>query len=81
MDGDVLMGFDEWAMYGYQQGFCTPPVCINHDYLPTTATEDEADDGDEPCIFVIRLYDDLATKKAVEANHSPSVWRATNLGW
>ena len=44
MDGDVLMGFDEWAMYGYQQGFCTPPVCINHDYLPTTATEDEADD-------------------------------------
>jgi hypothetical protein len=49
--------------------------------LPTTASEDEAEDGDEPCIFVARLYEDIATKKAVEANHSPSVWRATNLGW
>jgi hypothetical protein len=48
-----------------------------------TEREDESYSiGDEdPCIHILRLYEDLETKKAVEENHSPSVWRATNSGF
>ena len=34
----------------------------------------------DPCIHIIRLYEDDIHKKAVEANHEPSTWRATNRG-
>jgi hypothetical protein len=37
--------------------------------------------GGDPCIHVIRLYDDEAVKISVEENHPPSVWRATNSGY
>ena len=35
------MTFDEWIKLGYDEGFCSPPVCSTHDGVPTTATEDE----------------------------------------
>jgi hypothetical protein len=72
------MDFDEWVRFGFEQGWVGPPVCETHDGLPLS--EAEADD-DEPCIHVIRLYEDSEHKVAVEAAHSPSVWRATNQGW
>jgi hypothetical protein len=46
----------------------------------TGEEEDEMYEGD-PCVHVLRLYEDETTKKAVEENHSPSVWRATNSGF
>jgi hypothetical protein len=80
--GQNQMTFDEWLQYGYKNNFCSPPVCEIHDGLPTTATEDEQfSEGSDPCIYILRLYDDNATSKGVEANHSASTWRATNLGW
>jgi hypothetical protein len=80
--GQNQMTFDEWLQYGYKNNFCSPPVCEIHDGLPTTATEDEQfSEGEDPCIYILRLYDDNATSKGVEANHSASTWRATNLGW
>jgi hypothetical protein len=76
------MTVDEWLVYGYEKGWCGPPVCEIHDGLPTTIFEDEEfDEGSDPCIHVIRLYEDDEIKKAVEANHSPSTWRASNNGW
>lgn len=76
------MTFDEWLKIGYDHAFCGPPVCYLHNGIGMTASEEEDDmENLEPCVFVVRLYDDLATKKAVEANHSPSVWRAVELGW
>lgn len=76
------MTFDEWIKLGYDEGFCSPPVCAIHDGLPTTAYEDsETDEALEPCVFVSRLYDSILKKKEVEANHAPSVWRAVELGW
>lgn len=72
------MTFDEWVRFGYEQGWVSPPVCETHDGLPLS--EAEAED-DEPCIYIMRLYESAEHKAAVESEHAPSVWRATNQGW
>jgi hypothetical protein len=57
-------------------------VCSTHDGIPTTEEEDWGfDQGADPCIHIIRLYEDAAQKAAVQENHSPSIWRATNSGY
>lgn len=76
------MDFDTWARIGYESGWCSPPMCYIHDGLPATATEDEEiNEGNDPCIHIVRLYETLDQKKGCEANNSAAVWRATNLGW
>jgi hypothetical protein len=78
----MSMTFDEWLQYGLTQGWNGPPVCSVHDGIPTTAEEDAGwEQGADDCIYVLRMYQDEATKIAVEENHSPSVWRATNDGY
>ena len=74
------MTFDEWAKVGYDQGWCSPPVCCIHDGTPTSAYEDSAE-VDDPCVHVVRLYPDMNAKLAVEDNSPHAVWRATNRGW
>lgn len=69
------MIFEDWLKLGYAQGWCGPPVCVSHDGVPVTEAES---DDDEPCVHILRLYEDDAVKSAVEDNHSPSVWRASN---
>ncbi len=74
--------FDEWLQEGLDFNFCGPAICYPHDGLPLTLEEEqEFDDGSDPCIHIIRLYEDKKTKVAVEDNHSPSIWRATNAGF
>jgi hypothetical protein len=76
------MDFETWARIGYEAGWCSPPVCYTHDCLPTTAGEDEdMNEGHDPCIHIVRLYDSLEQKNGCEANHSAVVWRATNRDW
>ena len=75
----MFNSFDEWLRYGYNKGWCGPDVCYTHDGLPATI-EEEDDWESEPCIHIIRLYEDLKVKSAVEDNHSPSQWRASNQG-
>ena len=76
------MTFDEWLKHGYDKGFCSPPVCVTHDGIPTTALEDEEfDEGYDPCFHGVRLYDDLQMRNGCEANSSQAVWRAIELGW
>ena len=66
----------EWIRFGMEKGWIGPPCCYSHDALPTTEEEDdEFFEGGDPCINVLRLYDDEEHRKAVEDNHSPSVWR------
>jgi len=78
----MSMTFDEWLQHGLTQGWVGPAVCAIHDGLPTTAEEDNGwSEGADDCIHVLRLYQDEATKLAVEENHAPSVWRATNSGY
>jgi hypothetical protein len=76
-----MQDFEEWLAHGVKMGWCGPAVCDTHDGLPMSEPEDaEFEDGGDPCIHIIRLYEDHMHKKAVEANHSPSTWRATNRG-
>jgi len=73
--------FEEWLKVGFDKGWCGPPVCYTHDGMPTTLEEDhEFEDGNDVCMHVLRLYEDQDMKTAVEENHSPSCWRASNMG-
>jgi hypothetical protein len=75
------MSFYDWIEEGYARGWAGPPVCQTHDGIPLTPEEDkEFDQGGDPCVHVIRLYEDTSIKQGVEENHSPSLWRATNQG-
>lgn len=74
------MDFDEWLRMGMEKGWCGPAVCQTHDGTPTTADEDEEWETGDPCLHILRLYADDITRKGVEKNHSPSVWRRTNMG-
>lgn len=68
--------FDTWLNIGIAAGYCGPAICDTHDGTPTTADEDaQYENGYDPCIHILRLYTDAFTRDAVEANHSPSVWR------
>ena len=75
------MNFEDWLKLGIENGWCGPAVCYTHDGLPTSEPEDaEFEEGADPCLHIIRLYEDNDHRAAVEANHSPSTWRATNRG-
>lgn len=51
--------FDQWINYGIQQGWATPPICSTHDGIPMTNQEEQAwDQGEDPCIHIIRLIAD-----------------------
>jgi hypothetical protein len=71
--------FEQWLHHGYTQGWISPPVCYIHDGLPMSDQEaDQLDEGDDPCIHIIRLYENPQHKQQVEQNNPPSQWRATN---
>lgn len=73
------MDFDTWLQIGISRDWCGPPVCLTHDGIPSSEAEDNEEyDGEEPCLHAVRLYTDANHRAAVEANHSPSVWRNTN---
>ena len=68
--------FSEWIAYGIEQGWCGPPVCYTHDGLPMSEQEmQEFDDGSDPCMHIVRMYEDIEMKSSIEDNHSPSQWR------
>lgn len=70
------MNFDEWVAIGMKNEWCGPPVCSTHDGVPTSLDEEESfDAGYDPCIHIIRLYENGDVKGNVESSHSPSVWR------
>lgn len=71
---------DEWIELGVKMGWCSPPICEPHDGLPMS--EDEAqqyEEGHDPCLHLIRLYNNEEHRLAVEAFSAPAVWR--KAGW
>jgi hypothetical protein len=70
------LAYEEWMTYGIKKGWCGPPVCYTHDGLPMSEQEDlEFGEGQDPCIHIVRMYEDIDTKKEIENNHFPSQWR------
>jgi hypothetical protein len=75
------MNFDEWLGLGYKEGWVGPPICDTHDGTPMSDAEiAEFDEGSDPCVHVLRLYESPEQKAQVECDHSPSTWRAMNRG-
>lgn len=77
------MDLEQWMEYGWQRGYCGPPVCYTHDGIPLSGEEIELDEeyGGDYCVHVLRLYDGYDQAVDIETNHSPTVWRASNRGW
>lgn len=72
----MALTFDEWMAFGITKGWCGPPVCYTHDGLPMAEQEDmEFAEGQDPCLHIVRLYEDNEMKNKIEENHSPSNWR------
>lgn len=68
--------FDDWYRAGLDAGFTGPAICYTHDGMPTSPREDfEFDEGNDPCVHILRLYVDDEHRESVEGNHSPSQWR------
>ena len=71
-----LTDYQAWLKHGVDMGWVGPVVCANHDGIPTAEVEDEmTEEGDDPCLWIIRVYDSPDHRKAIEDNHSPSIWR------
>lgn len=71
-----INNFDEWIVYGMEKGWCSPPLCETHDGLPMTQEEERGwEEGGDPCIHAIRLYESPEDKAEAEEGHSPSQWR------
>ncbi len=48
----------EWLRLGVERGWCSEPVCVTHDGMPSTPEEDERwEDGGDPCVPGVRLYE------------------------
>jgi hypothetical protein len=63
------MKFEDWLAIGREHGLCSPPVCNTHDVVPMTDRElDMWEDGDDPCIHVLRLYEDPRIMDEAEKN-------------
>lgn len=69
------MTFNEWLAQGIEEGWVGPAVCYTHDGLPLSEAEDEEFQEGDPCIHILRLYEDADHKAAIETNHAPSIWR------
>ena len=72
--------FEEWLAIGVRRSWVGAPVCYTHDGLPMTETEAEEFYEHEPCLHIMRCYEDDKHRQAVEADHAPSQWRRTNRG-
>jgi hypothetical protein len=69
------VSFTDWMAYGIEQGWCGPPVCYTHDGLPMSEDEEAEFEEHDPCIHIVRMYEDGEHKSAIESAHSPSQWR------
>lgn len=70
---DDQLDQETWLAYGIQHRYITPVFCATHDSLPLTALEwDQFDDGDDPCLAVVRIIDD-ERRVALEVGN-PEMW-------
>lgn len=69
------LSYEQWRAYGQRQGWVGPGICYTHDGLPLSADEEDEFETGDPCIYIMRIYNDIEHKLAVEVEHSPSQWR------
>jgi len=65
-----------WLRHGLSMGWISPPTCFNHDGVGLTELEElEHENGGDPCIWLIRVYEDEAMRLELEETFSPYSWR------
>lgn len=69
------MTYEQWLNLGLANGWCGPAVCYTHDGIPMSEAEEIEFEESDPCLHIIRLYEDDEMKNAIEAYHTPSMWR------
>jgi len=53
------MTFAEWIRAGIDNGWCAAPLCDVHDaWVRTDEEQEQIEDGNDVCIYVVRLYGD-----------------------
>jgi len=72
----IFSTFETWLKYGIEQKWVGVPVCSSHDGIPTSEEEDLLwEEGSDPCIHVMRLYESEEVAEAVDQNFTPYRWR------
>jgi hypothetical protein len=57
MESEEVDEFLDWLNYGVSKKWCTDIVCSTHDMVEMTDEENaEWDQGYDPCIFVVRIW-------------------------
>lgn len=73
---------EAWLRFGWERGWCGPPVCATCDGIPMSESEDASwGEGYDMCLHILRLYEGADQAREVAENHSPTQWRASNRGW
>lgn len=77
MSEATKLSFDEWMAIGIESGWCGPPVCYTHDFIPMSEDEFQEfyTDGNDICLHIVRMYESHEHKVEIEKAHSPSQWR------
>jgi hypothetical protein len=56
---DQVISLNEWLRIGRDLNYCTNIVCEIHDGVPLTQEEEDAfEEGEDPCVFVVRINTD-----------------------
>lgn len=70
------MTFEEWYKTGINNGWVSPFVCEIHDGVPISVSEDIAmEEGEEPCIWIMRGYTSEEQRVEVEHYSAHARWR------
>lgn len=65
--------FSNWLTEGFVNGWISPPACYSHHGVPLTLDEREAlDRGEEPCIYLLRVFQSRDERRDVMLNHETS---------
>ena len=68
--------YTAWMRHGLAMGWISPPTCYNHDGLGLTELEElQLENGDDPCIWLVRVYEDDEMRRELEESFSPYSWR------
>lgn len=65
-----------WLRHGLIKRWISPPACYSHDGVGMLPEEEiQFEDGGDPCIWLIRVYEDQDMAKELEGYHAPYSWR------
>lgn len=65
------MDYFEWRDIGIAKGWISEPFCDTHEAGPISEEEVQAwDNGDDPCMFVFRIYEEKIKHDTNESQES-----------